>query len=137
MLDTASRERFQSLTAQYYKRNNVILLVCSLDNEYFLTRLSKWYTEAQYYVEDPNVIYAVVAMKSDLPPVRREVTRQALLDFARHYSISEDHVFEVSALTGEGVDEMLLSLCEAVIEQFQRGSIAHYGLEQMNCKKLV
>ena len=126
-MDTGSRERFQSLTAQYYKRNNVIILVCSLDNEYFLTRLSKWYTEAQYYVEDPNVLYAVAAMKSDLPSSRREVTRDALLEFAQHYGIREDHVFEVSAVTGEGVDEMLTSLCEAVVEQFYRGSSSQPG----------
>ena len=133
-MDTASRERFQSLTAQYYKRNNVIILVCSLDNEYFLTRLSKWYTEAQYYVEDPNVIYAVVAMKSDLPSSKREVTREALLEFAGHYSIRDEHVFEVSALTGEGVDDMLLSLCESVIEQFHRTSLAHALRGFQNCK---
>ena len=78
-MDTGSRERFQSLTAQYYKRNHVIIFVCSLDSEYFLTRLAKWYTEAQYYVEDPNVIYALAATKSDLPTSRREVTRDALL----------------------------------------------------------
>lgn len=135
-MDTASRERFQSLTAQYYKRNNVIILVCCLDNEYFLTRLSKWYLEAQYYVEDPNVIYAVAAMKSDLPPVRREVSREALLEFAGHYNIKDEHVFEVSAMTGEGVDEMLNSLCEAAIEQFRRGSSAQPGMGANDCKLL-
>ena len=133
-MDTASRERFQSLTAQYYKRNNVIILVCSLDNEYFLTRLTKWHTEAQYYVEDPTVIYAVVAMKSDLPPMRREVTREALLEFAQHYNIREEHVFEVSALTGDGVDEMLITLCEAAIDQFRRGSSARPGMGANDCE---
>ena len=124
IMDTGSRERFQSLTAQYYKRNHVIILVCSLDSEYFLTRLAKWYIEAQYYVEDPNVIYALAATKSDLPTARREVTRDALLEFAEHYNIREEHVFEVSAATGEGVDDMLTHLCEAVIERFTRGSQA-------------
>lgn len=131
-MDTGSRERFQSLTAQYYKRNQVIILVCSLDNEYFLTRLAKWYTEAQYYVEDPNVIYALAATKSDLPSTRREVTREALLEFAEHYNIREEHVFEVSSATGEGVDEMLSCLCEAVVERFVRGSSAPPG--HNNCE---
>ena len=136
-MDTASRERFQSLTAQYYKRNNVIILVCSLDNEYFLTRLSKWFTEAQYYVDDPRVVYAIAAMKSDLPPARREVTREALLEFAEHYNIREELVFEVSAMTGEGVEEMLLTLCEAVIEQFRCESSALPLVGGAKCKYTV
>ena len=110
----------------------MIILVCSLDNEYFLTRLAKWYTEAQYYVEDPNVIYALAATKCDLPSTRREVTREALLEFAEHYNIREEHVFEVSSATGEGVDEMLSCLCEAVVERFVRGSSAPLG--HNNCE---
>ena len=121
-MDTASRERYQSLTAQYYRGAHVVLLVCSLDSEYTLTRLAKWHQEAQHYVNEPEVIYAVVATKSDLHEVEREVSRGMLLGFSSHYGVEEARVFEISSKTGEGVDNMLQTLAEAVVEQFERGS---------------
>ncbi len=121
-MDTASRERYQSLTAQYYRGAHVVLLVCSLDSEYTLTRLAKWHQEAQYYVDESEVIYALVATKSDLEEVEREVSREMLLGFSSHYGVEEARVFEISSKTGEGVDDMLQTLAETVVEQFERGS---------------
>ncbi|XP_064385008.1 ras-related protein Rab-4A-like [Halichondria panicea] len=122
LMDTASRERYQSLTAQYYRGAHVVLLVCSLDSEYTLTRLAKWHQEAQYYVDESEVIYALVATKSDLEEVEREVSREMLLGFSSHYGVEEARVFEISSKTGEGVDDMLQTLAETVVEQFERGS---------------
>ena len=120
IMDTGSRERYQSLTAQYYRRTNVILLICSLDNEDSLTRLTKWYAEAQYYIDNSKVIFAVVGMKSDLSETQREVSEDMLYDFARHF---KKFIFEVSARTGSGVDEMLRYLCQSVIETYLRGTL--------------
>lgn len=123
-MDTASRERFQSLTAGYYRRANLVLMVCSLDSEFTLTRLTKWYAEAQHYIDDADVVYAVVGMKSDLAEHEREVTSDMLNGFAAHYNIGQNHVFEVSARTGKGVNNMLKVLCTAVVEQYRRGPAA-------------
>lgn len=119
ILDTGSRERYQSLTAQYYRRANIVLLVCSLESEYTLTRLTKWHAEAQYYIEDPEVVYAVVGMKSDLSETQREVTTDMLNSFASHFNIRPECVFEVSARTGKGVEDMLKALCDRVVLQFR------------------
>ena len=120
MVDTANRERFQSLTAGYYRRANVILMVCSLDKEYTLTKLTKWFAEAQHYKDDTDVIYAVVGMKSDLAENEREVTPDMLNGFAAHCHVSKKYVFEVSAKTGDGVNSMLNVLCTAVVDQYRR-----------------
>ena len=122
MVDTANKERFQSLTAGYYRRANVVLMVCSLDSEYTLTRLTKWYAEAQHYMDDSDVIYAVVGMKSDLAENEREVTLDMMNGFAAHCNVGRRHVFEVSAKTGEGVNSMLKVLCDAVVDQYRRTS---------------
>ena len=121
MVDTANRERFQSLTAGYYRRANVILMICSLDHEYTLTRLAKWFAEAQHYKDDSDVVYAVVGMKSDLAENEREVTLDMLNSFAAHCNVSKKYVFEVSAKTGDGVNSMLKVLCTAVVDQYSRG----------------
>lgn len=122
-MDTGSRERYQSLTAQYYRRANVIVLLCSLDSEFTLTRLTKWHAEAQYYIDHSEIVFAVVGTKSDLPETEREVTSEMLHAFARHVNIPLEFVFEVSSQTGEGVEELLTSLCDAVIKQFLQTSI--------------
>ncbi len=135
-MDTASRERYQSLTAQYYRGAHIILLVCSLDSEYTLTRLAKWCQEAQYYVDETDVVYAVVATKSDLPEDEREVSREMLLGFSSHYGVDDSRVFEVSSKTGEGVDEVLHILTEIVVERFERTSTSFHirsELRHLHC----
>ena len=122
-MDTGSRERYQSLTAQYYRRANVIILTCSLDSEHTLTRLSKWHSEAQYYIDSTNIIYAVVGTKCDLSENDREVAMDSLHSFAEHLGIPLKYVFEVSSLTGEGVEKMISDLCDAVVSQFILGSL--------------
>ena len=117
-MDTGSRERYQSLTAQYYKRANVIMLVCSLDSEFTLARLTKWHAEAQYYIDNSEIQYALVGTKSDLPETEREVSLDMLHSLAQHLSIPLEHVYEVSSQTGEGVEHMITSLCNAVMMQF-------------------
>ncbi len=125
-MDTASRERYQSLTAQYYRGAHVILLVCSLDSDYTLTRLAKWCQEAQYYADESDVVYALIATKSDISEDKREVTKEMLLSFSSHYGVDKSRVFEVSSKTGEGVNEALHILTETVLEQFEKGSTSFH-----------
>ena len=117
MVDTADAEKYQSLTAHYYRRANVVLLVCSLDDEGSLNRLNTWYREAQYYVDEQETIYAVCGIKSDLRMDEREVTLEMMQSFARHIEIPETCVFQVSAKTGLGVNDMLQTACSVALEK--------------------
>ena len=96
-------------------------MACSLDSEYTLTRLAKWHQEAQYYIDETEVTFAVVATKCDLPESEREVSQEMLQQFASHFAISQTYVFEVSSKTGQGVIPMLDALCEAVVRRFEGG----------------
>ena len=119
-MDTADREKFQSLTAQYYRRTNIALLVCSLDDELSLNRLAKWQQEAQHYINDPEVLYAVCGTKSDLQTHEREVTTDMMHSFADHMEILQSCVFEISSKTGSEVKNMLKSLCSMTIERMMQ-----------------
>lgn len=107
------------MTAQYYKHINLVLMVCSADSEFTLTKLSKWYSEAKTYIDDSKVTYALCITKSDLPEKDREVKRTEIENFARHCGIHQNHIFEVSARTGDKVQHMIKALCNAVIESYQ------------------
>ena len=65
------------------------------------------------------MVYAVVGMKSDLSETQREVTTDMLNSFASHFNIRPECVFEVSARTGKGVEDMLKALCDRVVLQFR------------------
>eukprot|EP00731_Ephydatia_muelleri_P014421 Em0008g141a len=109
--DTAGRERFQSMTAQYYRHINVVLLVCSADSGMTLTKLSKWYGEARNYIDDTAVTYALCVTKGDLPDGEKEVTRGEVDSFAEYCHIPQKHIFEISAKTGDNVLHMIKELC--------------------------
>lgn len=127
VVDTADREKYQSLTAQYYHRTNIVLLVCSLDDEVTLNRLTKWYQEAQYYINDPDVLYAVCGVKSDLQAHEKEITAEMMKSFAQHMGFSQTCVFEVSSKTGSEVKNMLRTLCTEAVERIQRSTSERSG----------
>ena len=120
MVDTADGEKFQSLTAQYYRRTNIVLLVCSLDDEVSFNRLTKWHQESRYYIDEQDVIYAVCGVKGDLHDHEKEVTLELMQGFARHVEFPQNCVFEVSAKTGSGVTEMLKTVCSTAVEKIRR-----------------
>ena len=122
VVDTTDGERFQSLTAQYYKRTNIVVLVCSLDDELTLTRLTKWYQGSQYYIDKRETIYAVCGVKSDLPDHQKEITLATMQLFAKHVEFPENCVFEVSAKTGAGINDMLRTVCSTAVEKVRYNS---------------
>ena len=121
-MDTSDREKFQSLTAHYYRRTNIVLLVCSLDDEVTLNRLTKWYQESQYYIDEQDAIYAVCGIKSDLHSHEREISLEMMQSFARHVEFPKNCVFEVSAKTGSGIKDMLKTVCSTALEKIRGNS---------------
>lgn len=122
VVDTTDREKFQSLTAHYYRHTNIVLLVCSLDDEGTLTQLTKWYRDSQYYVDEQDTLYAVCGLKKDIHYSRKEISLETILRFAKHVDFPENCVFEVSAKTGEGIADMLTTVCQNAVEKIRRNA---------------
>ena len=100
MWDTAGQERFKSLIPTYLKNANCIILAFDLSNKASFLSLNKWYNDAKDHVSD-NTLFIICGNKKDLKHV---VTNQEIENFANEKKIN---VFvEVSALTGEGIDEL-------------------------------
>ena len=87
-----------------------------------LTRLTKWYRDSLYYIDEHDTIYGVCGLKSDLHDQRKEVTLEMMQRFARHVEFPENCVFEVSAKTGEGVRDMLVTVCSTAVEKIRRNT---------------
>ena len=104
MWDTAGQERFKSLIPSYLKNANCIILAFDLSNKASFTSLNKWYSDSKE-VANETTLFVVCGNKKDLKKV---VTKKEMEDFSKEKNI--EIFMEVSALTGEGIDELFKNI---------------------------
>lgn len=127
MWDTYGEERFRTLSDSYYKGADIVLLMCAQGDEvnFYFDGLVGWYDEVSRHLDLDHVILAIVCTKSDL---ERTVTKERICNMAQHFRIPEGLAFEVSALTGSGVEEMLENVCSACLALKKIGRF--YSIDQ-------
>ena len=65
--DTTGQEKYRSVTKLFVQNSNIIILVYSLDSKASFEALDYWYkTSLDICEKDTNIVYAIVANKSDL-----------------------------------------------------------------------
>ena len=106
--DTAGMERYRSLNRIFYHEAVAALLVFDLTNYSSFQDLESWYHE--FMSEAPlNPTVILVGNKCDLSS--KEVDDEEIRIFAKEHNIQ---YFQTSAVTGEGVDEMMDALVLAI-----------------------
>ncbi len=119
LYDTAGQEKFRSLIPLYTNEANIILLIYDISNTESFNNIGKWYDSLNNINKD-EVIFALVGNKSDL-----DYNRKVKKEEAEKYANEHNYLFqEVSALTGEGIQELFLNkLIDQIRTQFiQRGN---------------
>jgi small GTP-binding protein len=125
--DTASFERFKSLTSSYYRGANVIILVYDITNRQSFFNITSWFEDI-----DPKVILFLVGNKVDCDTTTtttgeinpRQVSYQEGLELSKRHDCCQ--FFETSARTNENITELfelsvMTWLQSLVIErQFER-----------------
>jgi small GTP-binding protein len=101
--DTAGQERFHSLAPIYYRGATTAILCYDLTSKNSFAKIKRWVQELQENV-DYEMIMVIVANKLDKEKFR-EVPMQEGRDYAQ--SIASGF-FEVSAKTGQGVNDLFL-----------------------------
>lgn len=117
--DTAGAERFRSITRSYYRGARAVLLCYDLSLADSLANGVSWVAEAQRHVA-PGTIIVLVGCKDDRP---RAVPVADVAQFARTEALL---TAEVSAKTGEGVDELfhrIATLCLHAVRPERPGGI--------------
>ncbi|OHS93088.1 Ras-related protein Rab-1B [Tritrichomonas foetus] len=100
--DTAGQEKYRSLAPIYFNGAHGALLVYSVDSEDSFRDLDFWYNSFIQNCSTSSYYLALVANKIDLAD-RVMVDSTSGKEFAK--KIGADF-FEVSALTGQGIEEM-------------------------------
>nr|XP_047145833.1 EF-hand calcium-binding domain-containing protein 4B isoform X2 [Hydra vulgaris] len=110
--DTAGQERFQSLTKQYFRRADGIIIMFDLTSETSFTNVKGWMLSVEEGAE-PDCVIALIGSKSDMVVGennnQRKVNKEAAEKIAKDYNAL---YFEVSARSGENVNETIVVLAK-------------------------
>ena len=116
--DTAGQERFKNITKNYLQGANGIFFVCDVTNKETFNKLKFWFTETKDKIT-PDTEMIIVGNKIDLIE-KRVVKLEALKELGKKFNID---VFEVSAKTGEGVEEIFISLTKKLLQNKNIGAV--------------
>ena len=104
LYDTAGQEKFRSLIPLYTKDANIILLIYDTTNYDSFTNIEKWYDSLSNLNKDEAIIF-LVGNKIDLVDERKVQEEEGKI-----YADGKNYIFqEVSALTGEGIQELFMN----------------------------
>ena len=106
--DTAGEERYRSITNAYYRGAEGILIVFDLTNEESFKSIQNWINEVTVFT-GKDVIIICLGNKCDL---KKEISKNTIDEFKKKTNLE---IFNVSAKTGEGVEEAFKHIIELLI----------------------
>ena len=115
LFDTAGQERFKSITTNYIKKANGILLVYDITDDTSFKKIETWYENLS---GDSNNILPIVLIgnKSDLKE-ERVVSTEDGKELAKKLNM-EKHFYETSCQNGENVHEAINDLVQQIYDKF-------------------
>jgi small GTP-binding protein len=109
--DTASQERFRTLTSGFYRGGHGVLMVYDITCRESFNNLKYWMKElTQYSTNDPCII--IIGNKLDLK-YKRSVSVEEGLSYAREQGVM---YIEASAKTQQGVKQAFEELLQKIID---------------------
>ena len=116
IFDTAGQERFRSITSNYIKKANGILLIYSVDNPKSFENIETWYQSISEEENKNKLPVVFIGNKSDLEE-KRQISKETGIDLAEKFGI-ENHFYETSCKTGENVEKAINDLVNQIYEKF-------------------
>ena len=110
--DTAGQERFKTLTAQYYKGADGILLVYDVTDEESYEKIRDWMGQIALNTQKDDLGLVLLGNKCDIQA--RKVTKEMGNKLGEELKIS---YFETSALSGQGINESFEELTRIIMKK--------------------
>ena len=113
--DTCGEERFMSITKQYYKEKDGIIVVFDLSNRSSFLNLVKWMNEINDNASD-NTEIIIVGNKFDLIEYNRVVSMAEIESFLYSLKLELEYI-EVSAKENINIDDIFITLSNGMIKK--------------------
>ena len=113
--DTAGQDRFRSITKNYYKKANGIILIYDVTNKKSYKNISVWINQIKEEA-DPNVVIYLAGNKIDMEEERKIKTEEG-------EKLAEEYNFpfkETSAKEDININETFEDLVEIIDEEFSK-----------------
>jgi Ras-related protein Rab-8A len=110
--DTAGQERFKTLTAQYYKGADGILLVYDVTDEESYEKIRDWMGQITLNTKKDDIGLVLLGNKCDIQ--QRKVTKGMGDKLGEELKIK---YFETSALSGQGINESFEELARIIMKK--------------------
>ena len=113
--DTAGQERFKSLTPNFFKNAEGVMLTYDITNTESFENLKFWINSIKTNLGDKNIFIPIIIVgnKLDMEDMR-EITKENADNLSKEYNYK---YFETSAKTGEGVDDAVRDLVNQILEK--------------------
>lgn len=108
--DTCGEEKYRSITKQFYRDSNGVLLIYDLSKRDSLKKLNLWLEDVKNVVNDDCVIF-IVGNKNDIYYRDYEISEEGK-NFAYENNIE---YFEVSAKTGGGIYQLFKKIAKQMV----------------------
>lgn len=117
--DTAGQEKYQSVTASFYRNTDGGMIVFDITSSDSFKNVETW-ARSYYENNDKSQVFIIVGNKSDLSS-ERKVSKQEAEELAKKYNTE---YFEVSAKDGSYVNDAFENLLTLSIENYQEANIS-------------
>ena len=114
--DTAGQERYRSLTANYIRGSNGVLVVFDLANKGSFEELDKWMEIIRDVIAENKIEKILVGNKTDLPEEEKVISDEMATKYADEHNMK---YFSVSAKEGINIDLLFEQLGNDCIKNLQ------------------
>ena len=108
--DTAGQERYRSITNAYYRGAEGILIVFDLTKKESFENIENWINEVTVYT-GKDVVMICLGNKNDL---KKGIDKKDIYEFQKKTGLE---IINVSAKTGDGVEEAFKHIIELLIKK--------------------
>ena len=114
--DTAGQERYRSLTANYIRGSNGVLVVFDLANKGSFEELDKWMEIIRDVIAENKIEKILVGNKTDLPEEEKVISDEMATKYADEHNMK---YFSVSAKEGINIDILFEQIGNDCIKNLQ------------------
>ena len=107
--DSAGQERFKTVTKQYYKNAEGIMIIYDVTSEDSFSLIEEWFKSI---IENKRKDSQVILIANKTDSVNRVISQEQGESLAKKYEVK---YYETSALSGENVDKAFTELAETIL----------------------